>query len=189
MIAWLRRTMVAGVVLLVAAGVWAGEPAVEAGPKEAEFERLFAEWKGTLDQLHVLRDQYRRAQPGRREGLPERYAELLSQGEREFSALKVAAEAACLEDPGVNLLPADFLAATIDLDCNNDAYEEAFRMAKIARRPRLRPAGAGDLRWRGHCGLRVERVRPRGKMAAGRKGQETSLPTSDRPGGTSALWP
>ena len=77
MIACVRRTMVVGLVLLVAAGSWAGEAAVESGPKEAEFERLFAEWKGILDQLRILRDQYRVTSPGKREALPASYAALV----------------------------------------------------------------------------------------------------------------
>jgi cyclophilin family peptidyl-prolyl cis-trans isomerase len=131
MVHYVRWISLLGLLSLALAAGWAGDAAVEPGPKGAEFDRRFSEWKGVLDQLRRLRDDYRGASPGKREEMPQQYGELVKQSEGMLPGLRAAAEAAYLEAPSIDSHPAEFLAAAMYWDCNEDSYEEAFRLGKM----------------------------------------------------------
>jgi len=118
---------------LVFASAWAlgAGAAGEPGPKGAEFDRRFAEWKGILAELYELRGEFRGAPLSRQVELDERYRKLLEEGEAMLPGLRAAAAAAYSEAPDSSSYPADFLLATVYDGCLKRFYERAFPPAKL----------------------------------------------------------
>jgi cyclophilin family peptidyl-prolyl cis-trans isomerase len=118
---------------LVFAPAWAhgADSAGEPGPKGAEFDRRFAEWKGILAELYELRGEFRGAPLSRQVELDDRYRKLLEEGEAMLPGLRAAAAAAYSEAPDSSSYPADFLLATVYDGCLKRSYERAFPPAKL----------------------------------------------------------
>ncbi len=106
-------------------------PAETGGPKQAEFDRAFADWKGLLSQLRALRDQYRNAAAQDRPQLEKRYSELVRKGEEVLPGVLAAAEAAYREAPNQNRAVVEFLASTVLMHVQNDDYEAAYRISNV----------------------------------------------------------
>jgi cyclophilin family peptidyl-prolyl cis-trans isomerase len=122
---------IVGWLLFVPGGPESQDAAAEAGPKQAQFDRLFAEWKEVIAQLWQLRMDYRQAPLDKQGDLDARYAELVAQGEKLRPALRAAAEAAYREAPDGSLFPPEYLMGVIYESCIRDAFEDAFSLARL----------------------------------------------------------
>lgn len=128
----LRLAAVLSIALAVAAPAWAQEskPAPSAGPKAAEFDKLFTQWKGLLEQLRKLREEYRGADSARKQAISKQYGELVAQGEAMEPQVIDSALAAFDEAPGANKQLTDFLLGLTYMNVSQDNYEEALRLGK-----------------------------------------------------------
>ncbi len=120
----------AGLVFAPAWALGAGS-AGEPGPKNAEFDRRFAEWKGILAELYELRGEFRGTPLSRQVELDERYRKLLEEGEAMLPGLRAAAAAAYSEAPDSSSYPAEFLLRTVADHVGRGMYEQAFSIAKL----------------------------------------------------------
>jgi cyclophilin family peptidyl-prolyl cis-trans isomerase len=106
------------------------------GPKNAEFNQLFSEWKSLLDELRQLREQHRTADSARKAEIAKRYGELVAKGEAMQSGLIDAALAAFNEAPKSNRELTDFLVGLTYMDVVGqngrpvENYERALRLGK-----------------------------------------------------------
>ena len=126
---------IVGWLLLVPGGPQSQDAAAEAGPKQAQFDRLFAEWKEVVAQLWQLRMDYRRAPLEKQGDLDARYMELVAKGEKLLPALEAPAEAAFLEAPDSASDPADFLLRTIGEHFSISACSRWFRQGRLRGEP------------------------------------------------------
>jgi cyclophilin family peptidyl-prolyl cis-trans isomerase len=126
---------VLGLWLGLASSAWSAEPPAAApapaGPKMAEFDRVFGEWKTLLGELRSMRDDYRKASPEKRPEIEQRYNELLQKGEQMQAKVTDAAGAAYREDPKSATEAGNFLLGSIFFRCQSDDYEEALRMVNM----------------------------------------------------------
>ena len=134
MIARMRWALVFAALAVVCPRGLGDDATTEAGPKAAEFDRLYGEWTGILEQLRQLRMEYHNAMlagQGLLEDLDARYGKLVEQAEAMQPGLLKAAEAAYVEDPAIRSYATQFLVATAYTACFDGAYEESFRLAKL----------------------------------------------------------
>lgn len=135
----MRRMIRWAALAAVVAGSWISHaaraadpaPAAQAGPKTAEFNRVFADWKTLLGEMRQLRTEYRQAQPPRKTEIEKRFNELVAQGDKILPKLTQAAEEAYLEAPAAGQAQAEFLAGILADKCISDDYEPAVRIAKM----------------------------------------------------------
>lgn len=107
------------------------KPAAAAGPKAAEFNQAFAQWKDLLAEMRQLRADYRDAGQERKDQIVSRYEKLQQQGDALLPKLIAAAEASFVEAPNASEPQAEFLLQILFEQCNSDDYEPAFRLAKL----------------------------------------------------------
>jgi cyclophilin family peptidyl-prolyl cis-trans isomerase len=124
------------VLLGLIVSVGCGTPATTAEPPErsperAEYDRVFAEWKGFLAELRQLKEEYDRAEPEQRPELKKRYEEKVEKGNVLGAALLDAAVLACVRQPEENQDLADFLLQALHTHVVAEEYEEALRLAQI----------------------------------------------------------
>ncbi len=106
--------------------------APQAGPKVAEFNRVFAEWKVVLAEMDQLRTEYRAAKPPRRVEIDARFAPLIQQGESTLAKVIDAAQAAFIEAPHGSKRPfADFLIRVAWDSLAREDYETALSIANL----------------------------------------------------------
>jgi cyclophilin family peptidyl-prolyl cis-trans isomerase len=108
-------------------------PKAEPGPKRAEFEKVFAEWKSLLTELRQLRTEYQVAEPaGRKKNeIENRYKELVKKGIAMEGELTRAAEGAYAENPGADKQIELVLRSSVRGNVGMDNYEEALRIAEL----------------------------------------------------------
>ncbi len=106
-------------------------PVAPAGPKKAEFDRIFTEWKKLLGEIRGLRDEYRNAAAEKRPDIEKRYDELIRKGEEMQGKVTDAAEAAYREDPNSAKEAGSYLMGSVFFRCQSDDYEEALRLTKV----------------------------------------------------------
>jgi cyclophilin family peptidyl-prolyl cis-trans isomerase len=111
----------------------AGQPAEtrQPGPARAEFDRLFADWKAMLTDMHELRQQYRDAKMARRPEIKERYGQLTKKGDSLQPQLEEAAIKAFREAPQADWQIIQFLGGIISWSCAADDYEKAWDYAQV----------------------------------------------------------
>lgn len=119
--------------LLTGSAAWGADaaPADKPGPKRAEFDKYFAEWKKILEEMRQLYGDYRAAPPEKKPAIEKRFNELRAQGEDMMPKLYPAAEAAYLEAPNASKDLAEFMGGVVMDHFRNDNYEEALRVAKL----------------------------------------------------------
>lgn len=128
----LNLAVLLSVVLAVAVPALSQEnaPAAATGPKNAEFNKIFTEWKALLDQLRKLREEYRAADNARKKEVAGQYTGLVAKGEAMQSQVVDSALAAFNEAPKTNKELTDFLLGLTYMGVQKDDYEEAFRIGK-----------------------------------------------------------
>jgi cyclophilin family peptidyl-prolyl cis-trans isomerase len=117
----------------LAASAWSAEPpaGAQTGPKKAEFEKTFAQWKTLLNDLRNLRDEYRKASAEKRPEIETRYNGLLEKGQELQPKVLEAAKDAYREDPKSAKDAAEFVLASLFFRCQSDAFEEALSLGKF----------------------------------------------------------
>lgn len=130
-----RFAQLAVFVLMVGlvASAWSAEPPAGAqpGPKKAEFEKTFTQWKALLSDLRNLRDEYRKAPAEKRPEIEKRYNELLEKGQELQPKVLESAEAAYREGPKEAKDAEEFLLGSLFFRCESDDYEKALPVAKV----------------------------------------------------------
>lgn len=106
----------------------AEQPAAAPAQGSSEFDRLFGEWKGLLDEMRKLRQEYRKSQPPRREEIENRYNELISKGDKMLPELVDAGVKAYAESPAPELT--EFLLNMLGWDVSMDNYEAARKLSQ-----------------------------------------------------------
>ena len=113
-------------------------PAESPGPKSAEFQRVFTEWKDLLADLFIVQSKYHDADQEERDQLRKEWDELIANGEAMQPKLIEAAEQAYVEAPlqdeEITRLLIDVLighVASRPPELKTDNYEEAFRLGKL----------------------------------------------------------
>jgi cyclophilin family peptidyl-prolyl cis-trans isomerase len=135
----------------------AAAAATPTGPKYAEFAKLFDQWKGLLQQLRDLREEYRQAKSGKRPEIQKQYDALVRQGEAMQSQVLDAAVAAFEETPTDKQL-IDFMYGVIYSQVTSDQYEDVFRLAKPMIDqgvPERIPAMANLYSWAGNAAFAI----------------------------------
>jgi cyclophilin family peptidyl-prolyl cis-trans isomerase len=124
---------VVGLILLALPQAWTAEPKAAEKPqgRQAEFDRLFAEWKKGVAELHRLQQEHRSATPEQAAGIEKRHAELVQKMEAMLPKLAPAAEAAYLEAPNADKELGTFLLGVVMESWRTDNYEEALRLSKV----------------------------------------------------------
>lgn len=118
------------------AGEPAASPAPTGGPKQAEFDRRFEQWKKeVLEPLRAFRVEYPNATGSRKLKIKQQYQELVERGQREEAAVVDAALAACLEAPPEEIRRPDnpltnFLFGVLQSEIFRDQYETVLRLGK-----------------------------------------------------------
>lgn len=128
------RSVVFGLVLaFCAASLSAQEkpPAAKPGPKHAEFDRVFADWKKLLEQLRDLREEYSKAKPDRKGEIEKQYDQLIAKGDELQPKVIEAATAAYQESPAGDEELADFLKGLVYWYWRSDDYEKAVHLGQI----------------------------------------------------------
>ncbi len=105
-------------------------PAPTFGPKHAEFVKLFDQWKGVLQKLRDLRDQYQEARQGQKEDITLEYDKLLREGEAMQAKVVDAALAAFNEAPRADKQLTGFLVNVAYADVTSDRYEETLQLVQ-----------------------------------------------------------
>lgn len=101
------------------------------GPKNAEFAKVFGQWKALLQELRDLRKAHGQAGTSTQKAeILKKYNALLEQGEAMQSQLLDAAVAAFQEAPHANVDLVNFLGSVAYTQVSSDCYEEALRLAK-----------------------------------------------------------
>ena len=109
------------------------EPVAEAaaGPKRAEYDRVFTEWKALLAEMRSLKLEYRTAEAARRTEIEKQYKLLIAKGDAMSPQLIQAALEAYQEAPNTDDELTSFLTGLVNWKCITDDYEEALRLAKV----------------------------------------------------------
>lgn len=107
-------------------------PSAAPGPKHVEFVKVFDEWKGLLQKLRDLRDEYQKARSARKTEIAQQYEKLIRQGEAMQTKVLDAALAAFNEAPHAeaNKAVIRFLGSVLVTEVQADQYEDVLRLAK-----------------------------------------------------------
>lgn len=130
------RCVIFGLMLALAtAGLHAQEqakaPAAKPGPKHAEFDRVFSEWKKLLEDLRNLREEYGKAKPERKAEIEKQYDQLIAKGDEIQPKVIDAATAAYQEAPAANEELAEFLKGLVYWYWRSDDYEKAVGLGQV----------------------------------------------------------
>jgi len=101
------------------------------GPANAEFQRVFGEWKTLDGQLGALRAKYRTAQKEERPDLEKQWNELLEKGKVLRPQFFRAAEKAFAEAPNADKDVTDVLLGIYYDEVGQDDFENAARVGKL----------------------------------------------------------
>ncbi len=128
-----RAFIVALTLLLASVSAQAAEPppAQKNDAAQAEFDKLYAEWKSLLGKLRDMRTEYRKTPVEKRPAMEEQYNALVRQGLELQPRLTAAAEAAFLADPKGAKDAGEYLLGVLFSYCQADDYEPAFHTAKL----------------------------------------------------------
>ncbi len=109
-----------------------GQPAPGAalGPKNDQFDKLFARWKSLTAELRRLRDEYRTAAPNRQAEIEKEFNQRVEQRESMLPELVAAARDAFAEAPDANADAAELLGFAAGRRCLDDEYEGAYQLAR-----------------------------------------------------------
>lgn len=108
------------------------EPAApRSGPANAEFKRVFEEWKTLVGELGALRAQYRTASKEERLGIKKQWEEQLVKGKQLESRLFQASEKAFTEAPNADKQVTDLLLDIFNAEIAADDFENAARIGKL----------------------------------------------------------
>ena len=106
-------------------------PAAAPGPKRAEFDKLFVQWRAIIGEMRDLLNEYDAAKPARQKEIETRYDELIDQGDARLEPLIAAAVEADKEAPGKDRDITQFLLGILSWRVTSDDYEKAFPLAKM----------------------------------------------------------
>jgi cyclophilin family peptidyl-prolyl cis-trans isomerase len=107
----------------------AGKP--KPGPANAEFQKVFAEWKVVVGELGALRAKYRTASKEERPEIEKQWKEVAEKGNLMKPKLIEAAEKAFAEAPKADPQIADLLMDIFYLQMALDDFENADRIGKL----------------------------------------------------------
>ena len=105
--------------------------AAATGPKRAEYDRVFTEWKALLAEMRSLKLEHRTAEAARRTEIEKQYTLLIEKGDAMAPQLVQAALEAYQEAPNTDDELTSFLTGLVNWKCITDDYEEALRLAKV----------------------------------------------------------
>lgn len=97
----------------------------------AEFNQLFEQWKGIIQQLRELQVEYKSVPPAEREAIRDQFNQLLAQGEQMAPQLEQAARTVYEADPNADKEVANFLASIAATYVAEDRYEQALELAQL----------------------------------------------------------
>lgn len=145
--------------LLVTSAAWAQEDPVQEGPKqaaagkvgadeqsspsekiaktgggsspEAEFQVLFAKWKGVIEQLRDLRTEWKTASDGDRSAVKKQWRSTLAKGEQLLPELIESAVAAYKTAPNEDRRKTRWLAKAVNDYVARDRYQAALEIATV----------------------------------------------------------
>ena len=123
------RLATALVMFWTAAVVLAGDekaPAAAAGPRTAEFNKQYGDWKALLTQLRKLRDDYAAAQPAKKPEIEKQFKELIAKGDAKLPEVLEAAKGA-FQESSANGDVAEFLRAMAIYEAQSENYETRCR--------------------------------------------------------------
>ncbi len=127
------RLATALVMFWTAAVVLAGDekaPAAAAGPRTAEFNKQYGDWKALLTQLRKLRDDYAAAQPAKKPEIEKQFKELIAKGDAKLPEVLEAAKGA-FQESSANGDVAEFLRAMAIYEAQSENYESALPLADL----------------------------------------------------------
>jgi cyclophilin family peptidyl-prolyl cis-trans isomerase len=101
------------------------------GPANAEFQRIFGEWKTLLGQIGALRAKYRTAAKEERPEIEKQWNELIEKGRKLQPQLFQAAEKAFAEAPNADKQVTDFLPDIFAIGVAGDDFENTARIGKL----------------------------------------------------------
>jgi cyclophilin family peptidyl-prolyl cis-trans isomerase len=101
------------------------------GPANAEFQRVFGEWKTIVGELGALKAKYRTAQKEERAGIEKKWTEIAEKGKRVQSQLIQATEKAFTEAPNSDKEVTELLLGIFNDKMAQDDYENTARMGKL----------------------------------------------------------
>jgi cyclophilin family peptidyl-prolyl cis-trans isomerase len=106
-------------------------PAVAtAGPRTAEFNKQYGDWKALLGQLRKLRDDYAAAQPAKKTEIEKQFQELVAKGDAKLPELLEAAKGA-FQESSANAEVAEFIQEMAIYEAQSENYESALPLADL----------------------------------------------------------
>jgi cyclophilin family peptidyl-prolyl cis-trans isomerase len=105
--------------------------APKTGPANAEYQRIFGEWKTLLGQLGALKAKYRTATKEEKPAMEKQWRELSEKCEVMQLQFFQAAEKAFVESPNSGTPLADLMLGIFDSGMMSDDYENAARIGKL----------------------------------------------------------
>ena len=109
----------------------AAQPTVPAAAPDPEFQKLFDEWRGVMQQMRKLQLEYKSVEEPRRIEIEKEFNQFRDQGDEMVAKLKSMAETRYLADPQQHIDSAQFIATMGMYALNRDQYEEALRVFQL----------------------------------------------------------
>ncbi len=114
-------------------------PAAEPGPRKAEFDALFAQWRKLIAELAAVQVRYYKAEEQEKADLGKQWDQAIAQGDAMEPKLIQAAEQAYAESPGADANLTDLLADVVVGDVvtrgrpvpQKDNFARALRIGKL----------------------------------------------------------
>ena len=100
-------------------------------PANAQFKKVYGQWKELLIKIRHLRNQYQAGSASERARIVPEYRKLVAEGYSMSPKLVAAAEKAYLEAPNKDFEISDFLLAATADNVASDRYEEALRRSEM----------------------------------------------------------
>ncbi|MGW8256922.1 MAG: hypothetical protein ACWGMZ_05505, partial [Thermoguttaceae bacterium] len=101
------------------------------GPAQAEFQKIFSQWKTLVGELGALRAKYRTAPKAELPDLKNQWQETVRKGFVLQDKLLSAAENAFAEAPNTDKQVVDLLLEMFNAQMQTDDYENAARLGKL----------------------------------------------------------
>ncbi len=103
------------------------------GPKAAEFQRVFDQWKSLVAELWILQITFRKGDESQRAEIKEQWKRLMEEGDALEVRLLRAAEEAFVEAPNTDQQITELLVDVLvwHVEFPTDKYEEALRLGKL----------------------------------------------------------
>ena len=118
------------------------------GPANAEFQKVFGEWRTLVGELGALRAKYRTAQKEEKKEIEKQWKEIIEKGNALKSQLSQAAEKAFVEAPNGDKQVTDLLLDIFIMEVVEDDFENAARIGKL-----LVDNHCGDVRIQSSAGV------------------------------------